>query len=136
MLAAGAATDRASHGRRSIVPAEALRALCHEVEPTPQPADRIHRLKTDPEVFEEVASGRKPFELRRADRDYQVGDVLELHEYDRSRGDRSRQPDPGYSGRVCVRLITFMLGQRVRGPGAAYAQVIDHDHVILGLTEP
>jgi hypothetical protein len=42
----------------------------------------IHHLKTWPEYFKAVKSGRKPFELRKNDRNYQVGDVLMLHEYD------------------------------------------------------
>jgi hypothetical protein len=42
------------------------------------PAPRQHELKTDPEAFDAVASGAKTFELRRNDRDYQVGDVLVL----------------------------------------------------------
>jgi hypothetical protein len=42
----------------------------------------IHHLKTWPEYFKAVQSGKKPFELRKNDRNFQVGDVLMLHEYD------------------------------------------------------
>lgn len=37
-----------------------------------------HKLKTDPAVFEDVMAGTKLFEIRLNDRDYQVGDTLEL----------------------------------------------------------
>jgi len=42
----------------------------------------IHKLKTRPEYFQAVKEGRKPFELRKADRPYSVGDTLLLQEYD------------------------------------------------------
>jgi hypothetical protein len=38
----------------------------------------VHILKTDPAVFDAMASGVKTFEIRKADRDYRVGDVLRL----------------------------------------------------------
>lgn len=37
-----------------------------------------HELKTDPEVFDAIVSGDKTFELRKADRDFKVGDTLKL----------------------------------------------------------
>lgn len=40
-----------------------------------------HDLKTFPDYFGAVLSGKKPFEVRLNDRDYQVGDVLHLMEY-------------------------------------------------------
>ena len=39
-----------------------------------------HNLKTDKEVFELSWDGRKPFEIRFDDRDFQVGDELVLFE--------------------------------------------------------
>lgn len=41
-----------------------------------------HKLKTWPDYFQAVWEGRKKFDLRRDDRDYQVGDMLLLREYD------------------------------------------------------
>jgi hypothetical protein len=37
-----------------------------------------HELKTDPQVFDDVVSGRKTFEIRKDDRGYEVGDSLKL----------------------------------------------------------
>lgn len=38
---------------------------------------KIHEVKTNPEYFEEVFMGRKTFEIRLNDRNYQVNDFLE-----------------------------------------------------------
>jgi ribosomal protein L37E len=42
----------------------------------------VHSLKTWPEYFEAQRAGRKTFELRRNDRNFQVGDLLVLREWD------------------------------------------------------
>lgn len=66
---------------------------------------RVHELKTWPLYFGAVKSGRKTFELRRDDRNFTVGDELQLREWD---------PETGrYTGdevRVVVtyRTIAFM----------------------------
>lgn len=62
---------------------------------------KIHRLKTWPVHFEDVADGNKTLEVRINDRDFQVGDRLILQEY---------QPvNDEYSGLVAVRDITHIL---------------------------
>lgn len=43
---------------------------------------RIHELKIWPKFFEDVAFNRRPLEVRKNDRDYQVGDFLQLREFD------------------------------------------------------
>lgn len=45
----------------------------------------IHELKIQSEYFEVIKNGTKKFELRKDDRNYQVGDFITLREYD---GDR------------------------------------------------
>ena len=41
----------------------------------------VHELKILPYYFNLVESGMKTFEIRLNDRNYQVGDILILHEY-------------------------------------------------------
>lgn len=42
----------------------------------------IHELKISPKYFEDVRNGMKRFELRRDDRDFKVGDLITLKEYE------------------------------------------------------
>jgi len=39
---------------------------------------KIHELKLDVKYFDDVKSGKKNFEIRNNDRDFQIGDILEL----------------------------------------------------------
>ncbi len=41
-----------------------------------------HTLKCLRPFLERIQSGQKTFEIRKNDRDYQVGDILHLYEYD------------------------------------------------------
>lgn len=43
---------------------------------------KVHELKIASEFFEAVKDGRKKFEIRKNDRNFQEGDVLILKEYD------------------------------------------------------
>jgi len=47
----------------------------------PQREPITHELKTWPKFFKQITRGYKHFELRKDDRDYQVGDTLKLIEY-------------------------------------------------------
>lgn len=49
---------------------------------TPREAGPLcHKLKAWPCFYQQVAMGHKPFELRQADRDYRLGDYIQLQEY-------------------------------------------------------
>lgn len=66
-----------------------------------------HRLKCWPEYFMAVASGKKRFELRRDDRDFQVGDTLFLEEW---------SPANGYTGCVEVLTVTYIMRHDPQAP--------------------
>jgi hypothetical protein len=61
----------------------------------------IHELKVWPEYFEEIFCNRKKFEVRKNDRNFQVGDLLYLREYDPFTNE--------YTGRWNQRQITYIL---------------------------
>lgn len=74
---------------------------------------RIHDLKTDPDVYQDVHTGAKTHEIRLNDRDYQVGDILHLHET-KYTGEQMRSsivaPCPlEYTGRSLRRKVTHVL---------------------------
>ncbi len=43
--------------------------------------ENLHSLKILPEYFKEVIAGNKTFEIRKNDRNFQVGDLVLLREY-------------------------------------------------------
>ena len=45
----------------------------------------VHELKTWPKYFEAIVENTKTFEIRKNDRGFEVGDVLELLEFDPER---------------------------------------------------
>lgn len=61
----------------------------------------IHELKIFPEYFEAVISGKKTFEVRKADRPFSVGDLLALNEFDPS--------IPGYTDNSCLVYVDYIL---------------------------
>lgn len=62
--------------------------------------DKIkHDLKLSYEYYDDVMMGRKNFELRKNDRDYQVGDVFVLREF----------KNGSYTGRYFIQVIEYLL---------------------------
>jgi len=61
----------------------------------------VHYLKCWPQFFDEIASGRKKHDLRRADdRNFKVGDTLVLEEYDPER--------EAFTGRSLMVEVTYI----------------------------
>lgn len=58
----------------------------------------IHELKILPKWFEDVAHQKKTFEIRKNDRDYNVGDTLILKEWCRGK----------YTGREIKRTVSYI----------------------------
>lgn len=80
-----------------------------------------HDLKTWPQFFGAIISGAKTFEVRRDDRDFNVGDWLLLREWDTTTGH--------YTGRETTRRITYVLkGENAPVPGVC------RGFVVLGMT--
>lgn len=61
---------------------------------------KTHELKTWPVYFNAMWDGRKTFEIRLNDRDFQVGDQLVLREFNPS--------DNTYSGRTMLRTVRYI----------------------------
>lgn len=79
----------------------------------------IHTLKTWPEPFKAVIANQKTVEVRKADRDFKVGDVLELREF---------APDTQtFTGSRCLRRITHVL------PGGQFG--IEDGYVVMSITD-
>jgi hypothetical protein len=78
---------------------------------------KAHHLKTWPEHFQEVKAGRKTFEARKNDRDFQVGDVLILHEY--------TPENDEFTGDILFRQVPHMLA----GPSFG----IEEGYVVLSM---
>jgi hypothetical protein len=80
---------------------------------------KIHELKTVQPYFDHVSSGRKNFDLRKNDRDFRVGDVLALKEYN--------SHTQVYSGRQINKRVTYVLDDTNFG--------LSFGFVILGLDD-
>lgn len=78
--------------------------------------ERRHRLKLAKMFFNAVDTGKKSFELQKNDRNYQIGDILELHE----------MSDGEETGRVTEKQVIYIL-EGFKG--------LEEGYCILGLEE-
>lgn len=62
----------------------------------------VHELKTWPEYYWAVSNGEKTFEIRKNDRNFEVGDYLKLQEYDFCKQE--------YTGEYMFVRVTYLLG--------------------------
>jgi hypothetical protein len=80
---------------------------------------QTHELKTWPDCFAAVKAGRKPFDVRENDLNFQVGDQLVLREFD---------PDTEtYTGKTVTRWVSYVLQGGVFG--------IEPNWCVLGFSE-
>lgn len=79
---------------------------------------KTHKLKTWPEYFSAIAQGQKSFELRFNDRNFQLGDILELKEWHPSQ--------KKYTGRTMLKRVTYIL-EGFKG--------IESDYVIMSIKD-
>lgn len=79
----------------------------------------VHELKVWPEFWDDLVSGVKPFEVRKNDRDYQVGDLLVLRAW--LPGEK-RYPD--WRSPLAARVTYVMHGGRLG---------VEEGHVVMGI---
>lgn len=77
----------------------------------------VHKLKTWPQYFKEIKFGKKRFELRKNDRDFKTGDLLELWEY--------IPEEDIWTQEVCLATVDYILH------GGKFG--LEEGYVILGL---
>ncbi len=71
-----------------------------------------HDLKIEPKYFDAVWSGKKPFEIRKNDRDFKEGDQVTLREYDRNASVPSEAFK--YTGRTFIAKIGYLTAFQQR----------------------
>jgi hypothetical protein len=80
---------------------------------------RVHDLKTWTCYYRDVATGRKPFEVRLNDRDFRAGDVLRLRDWN--------VETETYTGHECYRAVSYVL---------TATEFVKEGFAILGLAAP
>jgi len=75
----------------------------------------IHELKTDPQVFRDLKKGRKTFELRLNDRNYQTGDYLLLKETEHSSAEMKEGESLVFTSAYCLAQVTHILNGPIYG---------------------
>jgi hypothetical protein len=86
-----------------------------------------HILKSWPEFFAPLAAGTKNFDLRKNDRQFKVGDILRLREWE-----PMKPTSQQYTGREVVRRVGFVMEGVGPGAIAPYHGLV-REYVILGL---
>jgi hypothetical protein len=80
---------------------------------------KVHTLKTWPEYFTHIVNGIKTFEVRKNDRDFKVGDILRLEEWN---------PETGlFTSRYCTKEVIYLLN------GGQFG--IKKGYVVMGLQD-
>lgn len=87
---------------------------------------KIHELKILPQYFVDVKSGKRTFELRKNDRDFEVGDILMLKEFNPNKQYETMEGGvlSNFSGEKILRQISYIL-KDIEG--------LDKNYEILGV---
>ncbi len=96
-------------------------------EPVGWRARNLHKLKCWPEYFQPLACGSKPFELRLNDRNFKVGDVLFIEEWDPELG--GDDPDEGFTDNAVWARVSSM----VRAGEDVVTRGLQPGFIIMGL---
>lgn len=83
---------------------------------------KLHELKIKDEYFKEVLRENKTFELRKNDRDYQVGDLIHFVDID---GNNHIIGNPAYNKKLVFQITYILKGVPEYG--------LDKDYCILGI---
>ena len=82
----------------------------------------IHAIKITPRYFEDILSGKKSFEIRLNDREYQQGDYLALNEWEQTSAVGGH-----YTGRSILAFVDYILYGAEGVPG------LDEDYCLMGI---
>lgn len=82
-----------------------------------------HYVKSWAHFYDAIEEGRKLHDLRKMDRDYNVGDILILQRYDNINGE--------YTGEELTVEITYITSNKT--PCAFSSSALDRDYAILSL---
>lgn len=90
-----------------------------------------HKLKSWPESFRAAASGRKRFEVRRDDRNFRPGDIVELLEWDPfdDDGDAPSIQSRGFTGRTARFFVGYVERSAALPPGWCGFQLVTGDDI-------
>lgn len=86
----------------------------------------IHQCRSWCHLFQPILDGVKTHDLRRNDRGYKVGDIINLLEYDPALGE--------LTGRACPVEITYITGRGLgHSPCAFSSAILLPEYVILSI---
>lgn len=87
---------------------------------------KIHELKILPQYFNEVKYKKKSFELRKNDRDFKVGDILILKEFNPNKEYETIEDGvySNFSGKKVLRQVIYILKN---------TEGLNNNYVILGI---
>lgn len=114
--------------RRMVLALTKLDWRRYKAVPPVQPAGAAtadthqHELKTWPQFFAKILDGSKPFEIRKDDRGFKVGDELLLREWNPQTGE--------YTGRELSRVVTYLY------PADGYGDGLTHGYCVMGIAQP